>query len=71
MESTILCTVPVWIAALKKKHILRKLKSAKRISMLAISNFFRSAQSEVITAISGVLPIRIRAFELTALRYAC
>ena len=70
VESTILYAVPVWIAALKKKHILRKIKSAQRISMLTISKSFRSAQSEVITAISGVLPIHIRAYELTALRYA-
>ncbi|KAK2719624.1 hypothetical protein QYM36_005188, partial [Artemia franciscana] len=59
--------VAVWIATLKKKPILRKIKSAQRISMLTISKSFRGAQSEVITAISGVLPIHIRAYELTAL----
>ncbi|KAK2712617.1 hypothetical protein QYM36_011340 [Artemia franciscana] len=70
IESTILYAVPVWIAALNKKYIVRMLSSVQRLSLILITKSFRTAQTDVLTALAGVLPIDLRAKELTIMRYA-
>ena len=69
IESTILYAAPVWIGALRKKNIQNMLQSAQRCSTLSISKSFRTAQNHVITALSGVLPIGLRAIELAVMRF--
>ncbi|KAK2727662.1 hypothetical protein QYM36_008223 [Artemia franciscana] len=70
IESTILYAVPVWIAALNKKYIIRMLSSVQRLYLILITKSFRTAQTDVLTALAGVLPIDLRAKELTIMPYA-
>ncbi|KAK2727782.1 hypothetical protein QYM36_008316 [Artemia franciscana] len=70
IESTILYAVPVWIAALNKKYIVRMLSSVQRLSLILITKSFRTAQTDILQALAGVLPIDLRAKELTTMCYA-
>ena len=65
-----LYAVPVWIAALNKKYIVRLLRSVQRLSLILIRKSFRTAQTEGLTALEEVLPVDLRAKELTIMRYA-
>ncbi|KAK2724611.1 hypothetical protein QYM36_001189 [Artemia franciscana] len=65
-----LYAVPVWIAALNKKYIVRLLRSVQRLSLILIRKSFRTAQTDGLTALEEVLPVDLRAKELTIMRYA-
>ena len=69
IESHILYACPIWISALRKKNIQRMLRSAQRSCMIIISKSFNTAQTHVVTALAGVLPMDLRALELSILRY--
>jgi len=64
IESTIL-----WLLALNKKKIVKKLVSVLRISTVLISKAFLSTKTETITVLAGCLPIDFRAKEMALSRY--
>ena len=69
VKSTTLYASSVWLGAHRKNNVQRLLNSAQRVHIIMISDSFRSATTEVITVLVGMLPLQYRANELGIMRY--
>ena len=61
--------IQCWGDALEKKYIVNRLQSVQRLAALMSTRAFSTARTEVVVALSGSLPIDLRARELFVLSY--
>jgi len=50
--------------------MVQMLSSVQRLSLILITKSFCTAETDVLSALAGVLPIDLRAKKLTIMRYA-